>query len=71
MLSNKAKIEELIAKYSNSVKDAKLLRDTFEEIISKGIARGDFQDQNALLAALCIINCIEAECLVRAKEAAE
>lgn len=70
MLSNKAKIEEIIAKYSSSVKDAELLRDTFETIITKGVPKGCFQDFQALSAALCIISCIEAECAVRAKEAA-
>lgn len=70
MLSNKAKIEEIIAKYSSSVKDAELLRDTFETIITKGVPHGCFQDYTALNAALCIISCIEAECSARAKEAA-
>lgn len=71
MLTNMAKIEEIIAKYSNSVKDAELLRDTFEEIITRGVPRGGFQDYTAVNAALNIINCIEAECAVRAKEVAE
>jgi hypothetical protein len=71
MLSNKGKIEEIIAKYSSSVKDAELLRDTFETMIAKGVAHGRYQDYTALTAALCLISCIEAECLVRAKEAAE
>lgn len=69
--SNKEKIEEIIKKYSSSKKDAETLRDTFEELISKGIARGCYQDYTAVTAALCIISCIEAECIVRAKEAAE
>ena len=70
MPSNQARIEEIVAKYSNSVKAAELLRDTFEEIITKGVARGCFQDYTALTAALSIINCIEAECSARAKEVA-
>lgn len=71
MLSNKGKIEEIIAKYSRSVKDAELLRDTFEMMIAKGVPHGCYQDYTALNAALCIISRIEAECLARAKEAAE
>ena len=69
MLSNKAKIDEIIAKYSSSMKDAEMLRDTFEEIITKGVARGCYRDYTALTAALCIISCIEAECSARAKGA--
>lgn len=71
MLSNKGEIEEIIAKYSSSVKDAELLRDTFEEIITRGVPRGCFQDYTAVNAVLNIISCIETECLARAKEAAE
>jgi hypothetical protein len=71
MLSNKGKIEEMIEKYSSSVKDAELLRDAFETMIAKGVPHGCYQDYTALNAALCLISCIEAECLVRAKEDAE